>query len=368
MNKRIFLLMVVCVLICFALLSSCSEKGKEKPVEQTGTQTQVTDTPEQQKEPVKEEPKVYPEFVNPLTGLETTKELLQNRPVAVMINNIHQSLPQIGVSYADVIYEVLEEGGITRLMALFQDYESVPEIGSIRSARDYYIDISDAHNAIYVHCGGSTYAKDTIAQRNTQDIDGMFMGYFYRSAERLKTMAYEHTLMISGRGLKTNIDKKGYSTKVSTQPLVFGKDDVEIQGDSASYIEIPFSLALDTTPYALSTFEYNADTKQYYKGHYSSKHIDGCNDEQLKFKNVLAIECNQNIIPGDEYGCIQVHFTGKGTGYYATDGKIKPIVWEKKTRTSTYTLYEADGTTPLVLNPGKSYIAIVPTGTQITAQ
>lgn len=360
--------MLVCLCV---LLVSCTDKTTPKEQEQvkeTVNPTEVQDTPEDEQPPEKQEQKVYPEFVNPLTGLETTKELAGNRPVAVMINNIHQSLPQIGVSYADVIYEVLEEGGITRLMALFQDYESVPEIGSIRSARDYYIDISDAHGAIYVHCGGSTYAKDTIKQRNTENIDGMFMGYFYRSAERLKTMAYEHTLMISGRGLKTNIEKKGYSTKISNQPLVFGKDDVEIEGNDASYIEIPFSLALKTNPYALSTFDYNADSKMYYKSHYSSKHIDGCTGEQLEFKNVLALECKQNIIAGDELGCIEVDFTGKGTGYYATDGKIKQIVWEKKTRTSTYMLYEADGSTPLVLNPGKSYIAIVPSGTQITAR
>lgn len=366
MKKRSFLVMVLCVLVCCMLFVSCSDK--QDPSDQVINQTQTEDEPEQEKEQEKEPVKVYPEFVNPLTGLETTKELSQNRPVAVMINNIHQSLPQIGVSYADIIYEVLEEGGITRLMALFQDYESVPELGSIRSARDYYIDISDAHNAIYVHCGGSTYAKDTIAQRKTQDIDGMFMGYFYRSAERLKTMAYEHTLMISGRGLKTNIEKKGYSTKVSAQPLAFGKDDVEIEGQRAEYVQIPFSLALSTNPYALSTFEYNNETKTYFKGHYSSKHIDGCNDQQLEFKNVLALECDQNVIAGDDLGCIAVHFTGRGTGYYSTNGKIKQIVWEKKTRTSTYTLYEQDGVTPLVLNPGKSYIGIIPTGTQITVR
>ena len=73
-----------------------------------------------------------------------------------------------------------------------------------------------------------------------------------------------------------------------------------------------------------------------------------------------------NLIPGDPLGCIQVHFTGTGTGTYSVDGTHRTIVWKKQSRGSAYTLYESDGETPLVLAPGKSYIALVPTGTDIT--
>ncbi len=94
--------------------------------------------PEEPQEP--QEPPV-PEFVNKLTGEETTEELAGIRPIAMMINNIKAATPQQGISLADVMYEVLAEGGITRLLCLFTDYASLPETGSIRSSRDYFIDL-----------------------------------------------------------------------------------------------------------------------------------------------------------------------------------------------------------------------------------
>ncbi len=306
-------------------------------------------------------------FKNSLTGLGCTEEVSKNRPIAVMINNLKQAMPQVGVENADIVYEVLEEGGITRLMCLFKDYENIPELGSIRSSRDYYIDLSDAHDALYVHCGGSTYAKDMLAQRKTNNIDGLYDAQFYRSAERRKTMAYEHTLMISGEGIKEVANRKKYRTSSEAeQPLSFSKEYNMESARSAVNIKIPFSLALQSNPYALSTFEYDNESGKYLKSQYGQKHIDGATGNQLCFTNVITLECNQNVIPGDELGCLAVHFTGQGKGLYAVDGKIKPIVWKKASRTTAYTLYEADGVTPLELKPGKSYIGIVPTGTKVS--
>ena len=323
-------------------------------------------TPEPVPEP---EPKPeIGEFINPLSGEATTEALVNNRPVAIMLNNIHDAMPQMAISYADIVYEVLEEGGITRLMALYHDYENLPEIGSIRSSRDYYIDLSDAHDAIYVHCGGSTYAKDVLAKRKTENIDGMFLGNFYRSKERRKTMASEHTLMITGEGLAKNIAQKGYRTESSAkQPLSFYETETEFEGNTANNIKVPFSLALEQNPYALSTFEYNAEKGKYLKSHYNEAHIDGTTGEQLAFENVVVLECKQYQIPGDKLLCIACEFVGTGKGKYASNGVMKDIIWKKETRTSTYSLFESDGETPLLLTPGKSYIAIVPTGTLITA-
>ena len=90
-----------------------------------------------------------------LTGEPIDKKAGIQRPYAIMINNIKEGLPQSGVSQADVIYEAQVEGGITRLMALFQDVDDVEKIGSIRSARHYYIDFANDYDAIYVHYGQS---------------------------------------------------------------------------------------------------------------------------------------------------------------------------------------------------------------------
>jgi len=307
--------------------------------------------------------------INPLTGEGCSADRAQTRPVAIMINNIKDALPQVGISEADIVYEVLAEGGITRLLCVYNDYKNIAEIGSIRSARDYFIDLSDAHGAIYVHAGSSTYARTAIASRGTNNIDGFYMGNFYRSPERRKTMALEHTMVISGKGLSQNIAIKGYETvSDKKQPLAFYSTQITPKGNEAGYIEVPFSLAYKTNPYAVSFFNYNEDTGLYKKGHFGADHIDGDDMSALEFRNVLVLECAQSTIPADALRCIKVDFTGKGKGKFFTAGKEIDIVWKKNSRTEGYTLYESDGNTLLRLNPGKSYIALVPTGTTITTK
>lgn len=306
-------------------------------------------------------------YINPLTGLATSVDLTNKRPVAVMINNIHQALPQVGISEADIVYEILEEGGITRLLCIYNDYESIPEIGSVRSARDYYIDIADAHDAIYVHAGGSTYAKERLAQLGTNNLDGLYLNAFYRSDERRKTMSKEHTLMISGQGINDSIALKNYRTTSDNPcPLVFEDEPTTFGQSTAYHIEVPFDMGNKPDPYAVSYFDYDYDNKVYLKGQYKQEHIDGDDGSQLSFKNVVTLICDMNVIPGDTLGCIQVHFVGQGRGTYSVNGTIREIAWKKPSRTEPYTLYEKDGTTPLLLSAGKTYIGIVPAGTKLS--
>ena len=344
-------------------IATDADKDKEKPaVNQENTQADTDLTQE-----ITEEPKVLP-YINPLTGEGCENDLTAVRPVAVMINNLKEALPQIGISEASIVYEMLEEGGITRLMCLYNDYTDIPEIGSVRSARDYYIDVSDAHDAVFVHAGGSTYAYTALSQRYTNHLDGLYLSQFYRSAERRKTMAKEHTLMVSGSGLAEAIKYRGYrTTSESPSPLVFGAD--YSKGTvPANNINFYFAIGKTSKPYATVNLDYDEKTATYLKGQYGKPHIDGDDNSQLSFKNVITLTCPMNRIPGDALGCIQVHFTGTGKGTYSVDGTQRDIVWKKSTRSSSYTLYESDGETPLVLAPGKSYIAIVPTGTQINVE
>lgn len=92
------------------------------------------------------------------------KEWVNRRPVAIMLNNLKEALPQLGQSQADVIYEVPAEGGITRMLAVYQSLDGVGKIGSIRSARPYYLELALGHDAIYIHAGGSEDAYAKIRQ------------------------------------------------------------------------------------------------------------------------------------------------------------------------------------------------------------
>ena len=135
-------------------LTACSSKPPEEP-EPPESQPSVSVMA-----PVEPEPALP--YVNPLTGEGCARDIAQKRPVAVMLNNLKKALPQLGVSQADIIYEAPAEGGITRMLAVFQSVEEVGNIGSVRSARDYYVSLAMGHDALYLHAGGSPGAYAAI--------------------------------------------------------------------------------------------------------------------------------------------------------------------------------------------------------------
>ena len=301
---------------------------------------------------------MLPEFVNKLTGMETTEELADIRPVAIMINNIKQALPQQGISQADIMYEVLAEGGITRLLCLFTDYATLPETGSVRSSRDYYIDLADAHDAIYVHCGTSPQATAVLKERNTNNMDGIYFSTpFYRNPDRQKNMGQEHSMMTTGERLVKGIEQKGYRTESdAAQPFKFNSVDTALNsGNTANKMSLRFSY------YQKVELEYDSTSGTYLKYQYGEPHMDSNNDTQLTFENAVVLYCEQGAVKGDSAGRLYVNFYGDGEGQYMSNGEYKNIKWHKDSRTSTYTLYEEDGVTELLLNPGKTYVAIAPT-------
>lgn len=365
LKKFLLALLLAVTVLTFCCCTQENTGTTENDLQQTDIQVEIEEeAPPPEPELAEPEPEIIT-YINPLTGLEKEKDLTNKRPITVMINNLYDALPQVGISEADVVYEILEEGGITRLLCVYNDYENIPEIGSVRSARDYYIDVAHAHDAIFVHAGGSTYAYSDLRTRRTDNIDGIYTNQFYRSAERRKTMSMEHTLMISGKGIDEAIAAKGYRTETNALcPLSFGWNYSK-GTETANHISFPFSIGYNPKPYVTAYFDYDAEKGEYLKGQFNAPHIDGDDNTQLSFKNVVTLTCPMNIIPGDALGCIQVHFTGWGFGTYSVDGTHREIVWKKPDRSSAYSLFEADGETPLLVAPGKTYIALIPTGTNI---
>ena len=134
MKKALLILMVLALVFTVVMTVSCAKKVVD---EETTAQTTAKETePETTEADTTEAPAAEPEFTNPLTGLASEADLSAKRPVSIMINNINVSLPQEGIGAADIMYEVLAEGGITRLMMISTEYEKLTKIGSVRSARD----------------------------------------------------------------------------------------------------------------------------------------------------------------------------------------------------------------------------------------
>lgn len=382
MNFKIKLAALLCAALITLCACACGNDNEVTPPEDdtiVSTETEAaegeTDTePETdastEEEPIEEEQPEEPQeilFYNPLTGMECDEYTAGKRPVAMMINNIKKSIPQPGIGQADIIYECIVEGGITRLMALFSKYEDLPETGSVRSSRDYYLDLAQAHDAIYSHCGGSDMAYSTISARGIDNIDGVNgssaeAAAYWKNQQRVKSMGYEHASMTNGEKITKAISDMGFRTTLSEnfdKPLNFSQTPVEMIGNDALSLNIKYSY------YASSFFSYDESTGLYKKGQYNAPHIDGATNEILTFKNVIVLFATYKNT-GDKYNHMILNFTGNGKGLYITDGKVKEIVWTKSDRQTPYKLFEADGSTPLLLNAGKSYIGITNLPTDVT--
>ena len=289
-----------------------------------------------------------------LTGEPIATEVGTKRPFAVMINNLDPAVPQSGIVYADILYEMFVESDITRLMAEFQDPSALEKIGPVRSSRHNYLSLADDNEAVYAHFGWSIFAEALIGEQGRTTINGMFydgsMGFF-RTSDRVAP----HNAYVTGQGLLDIADSLGIdrSYPAGYQPnLSFNHADTQPQGEDATYISLGYPV---NNPW----FEYNADDQLYYRFEYGAPHVDMETGEQLKFKNVIVQYTDHDFV-GDTY-LLEVHVIkeGEGTGVYFTDGKAVPIKWKKESWEDRTHYFTADGQ-PLNLNPGKTMIQIIP--------
>ncbi len=324
------------------------------------TEADTTTPPETETEP---DVLQTPAYLNPLTGLAAGKDLSVYRPAAIMINNIEVACPQPGIASADIIYECLVEGGFTRLMALSMDYTNLPSIGSVRSARHYYLAMAADYDALFIHFGGSTYAFDTIDEKNVDNINGIEWYaeeyVFWQDPYRKQNMGYEHSWLTNGANIAAGIKYKKYRTAVKQgvdYPVDFVAYGTETAFENAAtHVHIPYSRL------QITDFVYDAESETYLRYQFDGKkHIDGTTGEQLAFENLIVYYCETAPITNDALDRIDVQTEGKGTGFYATKGTYIPITWEKDSFESSIRFYTADGE-PLLINAGKTFVSVCPT-------
>ncbi len=329
------------------------------------TTEEITTAPEEttEAEPETTEPNLNePEIINPLTGLKADVDYENRRPAAIMINNIKVATPQEGISYADIMYECIVEGGYTRLMMVVSDYESLPVIGSVRSSREYYLDFAANHNAIYIHAGGSNQAYVEIRDRKVNNLDGVNMyipNMFYRDEWRQVNMGYEHSLMTTGEKIANGIAYKKYNTELAEgfdSPLDFVEyDTVRVpEGGTANSVQVTYHYA--HKPY----FEYNKNEGVYYRWQFNGdKHMDNTAGKQISFTNVIVLYC-PTTATNDSYKHMDVVTEGSGEGYYVSMGGYEKIKWEKKAPDTPVKLYNEAGE-ELRVNRGKTFFQICTT-------
>lgn len=350
MKKRMFAL-----LLATEMLLSLAACGREK----------VPD-PEQELEPgpteelpvLPAEPEPYvPAGANPLTGLPMEPEYESLRPIAIMLNNLKAAQPQLGISKADIIYEIPVEGGITRMLALYQTVEDVGILGSVRSARPYFVELALGHDAIYVHAGGSQEAYADLRSWKVDHMDGVRGGddakIFWRDAGRRKNNGYEHSLITSGEKILEYLAKGKTATAHDSgwqYGQTFVEDGTPTAGEAAEHIKVRFS------GYKTGTFDYDASSGKYLVGQYGKEHMDGDTGEQVSAVNVLVLKTSIAVL--DDVGRLRVQTTGEGEGLYFCGGRSVPIRWSREDRNSPFVYALEDGS-PLALGRGNSYVCII---------
>lgn len=363
MKRRILPLLAACML----LLSACGGNGGEvqpspepTPTPSASASPQPTPTPEPTPEAVGP--------LNPLTGLPIDEEWVNARPVAVMLNNLKQAMPQLGVSQADIIYEVLAEGGITRMLALYQSVKDVDVIGSVRSARTYYLELALGHDAIYLHAGGSPDAYDKIKAWNVTALDcvnGPYEGsLFWRDADRIRENGKVHSVVTSGETILKLFPTYSFRQEHEEDfvyEMQFAEDGTPVGGQQAQTITVPFS------SYKTGVFTYDPESGKYLVEEYGSAYIDGNTGEQVSVTNVLVLKTSCSLIPGDDAGRITVDLSSGGEGWFACGGKIIPIRWSKDSIHGQL-VYTTQSGEELTLGAGTSYVNIIPLSNEITVK
>ena len=309
-------------------------------------------------------PPPYTGPYSPLTGLPIAEELLTRRPVAIMINNLNKAQTvQTGLNDAQLIFETYVEGGITRLMAVYEDIGSVGQIGTVRSARYPFVDLALSLQAVYVHNGeDNTYCGPHIVESGIKDFDliGGLGKYAFREQNGL---AYEHTLYTSGSKLAEGIGVKKWDKALGKERAPFVQFHTESDAQTATdgvciSVTVPFSGSYVTQ------FKYDSTTQRYVRYFKDTLRKDFKTEENVTVKNVFVLKTDQRKYP-DGYH-VEVDLDG-GDGLYLSNGQLEFIKWSKGAAEDPIVITKADGST-FTANPGNSWICLVDKDRKVTTQ
>lgn len=333
---------------------------------------------------VEDEPKTE---ICPLNGAKygkTQKELWeQRRPLGIMIENSVDSRPQSGLSSADVIFEAVAEGGITRFLTLFycQDAEI---IGPVRSARVYFLDFMSGFgkDPLYAHVGGANTPgpADALGQIEEEgwaghnDLNQFSIGFpvFWRDYERLPGVATEHTMYTNSqklwetaaeRGL-TNVDKKNRPWDAKYQGWEF-VDDLPLAQRSAKQ-QIKFGFWEDYHKFDVR-WVYNPNSNDYSRFNGGEPHLDKNINEILKAKNIVVLFMDESVA-NDSYEKGQ-HLlygtTGEGRALVFQNGKVITATWSKGDRYEQIYLYN-NNNQPIKFIRGVIWFEVIPSDNKVS--
>lgn len=282
----------------------------------------------------------------------------KDRPIAVMIDNHNQAWPQAGLNKAYMVYEIIVEGGETRLIALFKGV-TVDKIGPVRSARHYFIDYVMENDAIYAHYGWSPEAESDIKKYNINNLNGITEST--STFWRVKDKAAPHNAVTSTTALLKAAKAKGYKTTSTKESVLnYVTDEVNLDdGQEATTVTIPHS-QLQTVKYV-----YDSQNKVYKRYARNKAQTDWDTGDNITTKNIIITKCdNYTLNDGENKGRQGLTNIGTFDGYYITNGKAIKIKCIKEARNSQTKYQDLNGN-EIKVNDGNTWVNICPTNANV---
>jgi len=289
-----------------------------------------------------------------LDGVLVPEDQANPYPVAIMIENLTAARPQSGLDKAQVVFEALAEGGITRFLAVFarEDSHTAPEIGPVRSARPYYVDWAEEFDALYVHIGGSPQALRDIPARGIFDLNQFFNSkYFWR--DRTRKVASEHTVFTSLEKMVFALrDKKRLDATPTYGTWKFKSDKpLADRPESVKPIVIDFS----SFNYKVE-YRYDKEKNDYVRYQAEKPHVMKAGDT-IRAKNVLVAYTKTSLADSQR---LAMETVGSGKALIFLDGTAVDGTWKKESTKDRLKFYDKDGN-EVELNSGTTWVEIVPT-------
>ncbi len=381
--KNVLILAVVLYIIsagvAYAAATSMSSSSSSKNLT---TQENVKVTPEEaspEPEGLAIDPSEPKDQECPLNGALYTKTehdvWATRRPLAVMIENHQEARPQSGLIRADVVYEALAEGGVTRFMAMYycDAVRNEVTLAPIRSARSNYIDIASGYNKpLYVHVGGANLPGDVDALGqlgdygwvNQNDINQFSVGYptFVRNYNRLpgQEIATEHTMVTTTEKLWaigekrkwTNLDPKGVEWADGYTVPSFEEAATTEKGSTK---EISYEFWTGNEEFSVK-WEYDPSTNTYLRSMAGQPHKDLETEKQIAASNVVVMNVKSRVV--DELKHVQYYTVGKGTAVVFQNGNAVEVNWSKAKRELPIVFTDKKGK-PVSFVRGKTWVSVV---------
>jgi hypothetical protein len=312
-------------------------------------------------EPNQEEPKeesigqTEEQFFCPLDGLPVSDpELIHRRPLAVVIGNIPEVAEPSGIDKACLVFEILAEGGITRLMPIFL-HQDAPVLGSVRSARHYFLDKALEFNAAFGHCGYSPQAKEDIDKLKVISLNEFYLPQVYW---RVPTKRAPHNVYTGTGRLFAELEDRGLLVAPSPVRFDFYDEGLGPLGSQAQTAILRFS------PDYVVEYKWDPDVSGYIRHVNGKLHQDENNGRRLVAKNIL-VQFVEGTKVLDNEGRLDMRMVGQGSGRMFQQGITYELKWSKNGRTEP-TKWTNRNNEDIKFVRGQSWIEILPHGAKVT--